>query len=100
MRFASAAALLLAAACASPKGDFERFCGAHENAGVVAGDTPGDQAVKISKYLADNLKTPEAKQVLEKLPTLQPNEKRQALSDAAAKYGVSPCRLADVTWPP
>ena len=98
MRFVSAA-LLLAVACASPKGDFERFCNAHENAGVIASDTPGDQAVKISQYLAENLKTKEAKDVLAALPTLQPSEKRKALSDAAAKHGISPCKLADVTWP-
>ncbi len=97
MRFASAA--LLCCACSSPRADFEAFCHAHERAGIVEGDTGGDQAVKISKYLAEHLKTREAKNVLEGLPRLEPSQKRQALSEAAAKHGVTPCPLADVTWP-
>ncbi len=96
----SASALLLLLACTSPKSDFQTFCYAHEKAGVVDTDGAGDKAVKISKYLAEHLKTKEAKDVLATLPTLPPSEKGKTLKDAAAKHGVSPCPIADVTWPP
>jgi hypothetical protein len=99
MRFANAA-LVLVAACASPKSDFQTFCYAHEKAGVAETDGAGDRAMKIARYLAENLKTKEAKGVLAALPTLPPSEKGKALKDAAAKHGVSPCPIADVTWPP
>jgi hypothetical protein len=90
---------LLLLACTSPKSDFETFCHAHERAGVTETDPAGDKAVKISKYLAEHLKTKEAKDTLALLPTLPPSEKGQALRAAAAKHGVSPCPIADVTWP-
>jgi len=100
MRFADALLLLpLLAACTSAKDDFETFCHAHERAGIVDGDAAGDKAVKISRYLAEHLKTKEAKAVLEALPKLEPSQKRQALTEAAAKHGVTPCPLADATWP-
>ena len=92
--------LLLIAACTSPKSDFDTFCHAHERAGVTDTDSAGDKAVKISKYLSQHLKTKEAKDTLALLPTLPASEKGQALKDAAAKHGVSPCPLADATWPP
>lgn len=91
--------VVVLAACTSPARDFETFCHAHERAGVVESDAAGDRAVKISRYLAENLKTQEAKDVLGALPQLEPSQKRQALNAAAAKHGVRPCPLADVTWP-
>ena len=91
--------VLLLCACPSAHDDFDRFCHAHERAGVVAGDAPGEKAMKISRWLSENLKTAEAKRVLAELPTLDASKKHAALSDAAAKYGVSPCPLADATWP-
>lgn len=100
MRSASALLLLLVTGCTSPKSDFQTFCYAHEKAGVLDSDGAGDKALKISEYLAENLKTKEAKAVLAALPTLPPSEKGKALKDAAAKHGVSPCPIADVTWPP
>jgi hypothetical protein len=99
MRFGSACAVLLLLGCSSARQDFETFCHAHERAGVLDTDTAGDRAVKISKYLAENLKTQEAKDVLAALPALEVKDKRKALTDAAAKHGVSPCPLAEVTWP-
>jgi hypothetical protein len=96
MRFGS---LLFLVACSSQRTDFENFCHAHERAGVTANDAPGEKALKISRYLAENLKTAEAKEVLAALPRLDPSQKRAALSDAAKKHGVAPCPLADVTWP-
>ena len=96
MRFAS---VLLLCACSSPRADFEAFCHAHERAGIVETDAAGDKAVKIARFLGDNLKTPEAKGFLAKLPTLDPKDKAKALTAEAAKYGVSPCPLADATWP-
>jgi hypothetical protein len=96
MRFGS---LLLFLAACSPKADFERFCHAHEKAGVVDTDAPGDRAMKISRYLSENLTSKEAKTLLERLPTLPASAKHAALSAEAAQYGVTPCPLADVTWP-
>src|SRR5262249_6695420 len=79
--------------------DFDVFCHAHENAGIQESDAAGDRAVKISRFLSDHLQSREAKALLERLPKLPPEEKGKALPAEAAKYGVSPCPLADVTWP-
>ncbi|MBK7863257.1 MAG: hypothetical protein IPJ65_32565 [Archangiaceae bacterium] len=101
MRFAEPALLLvLLQACKpSPKADFERLCHAHERARVLATDSAGEKAMKISSWLSENLTTQEAKAVLQTLPTLPVGEKREALTRAAAQAGVTPCALADETWP-
>jgi hypothetical protein len=100
MRFAEGlAAVLLTSACASERRDFENLCHAHERAGLQAGDDAAARAVKISRWLAETLKTEAAKQALARLATLDPSVKARALSEVAARHGVSPCPIAAVTWP-
>ncbi len=102
MRFAEtalAAALLLATpACHSPKSDFENLCHATEHAGVTPDDDPATKAVKISKWISQNIKGSEATELMRALPNVDPKQKGALLTQTAAKYGVSPCPLATDTW--
>lgn len=92
--------LLALSGCENPqRRDFENLCYAHQRAGVKATDNSGERAMKIAGYLGSTLQTREAKRLLEQLPNLPVAQKALALTEAAAKYGVKPCPLAEATWP-
>ena len=101
MRFGEAAALaLLLAACdGDVKGDFDNICNAAERSGAMSEADTTARAVKIAQWLQPQVKTEKARKFMAELAMLDPKKKGQALRGEAKKHGVSPCPIADVTWP-
>ncbi len=81
--------------CQGKKDGFEILCDAPNRAGV--GDLAPDQkAVALAKWIDENLKCEEAREVFEKLALLPSDQKAKFLRDSAKKVGLANCPLADL----
>lgn len=75
------------------KSDYETLCNAKELSGANEVE-PAMAASHIAKYIGENVKSKDVLELMGSLASMAPDQRGQALRDAAAAAGVSPCPLA------
>ena len=93
----SLALLVLLASCAKRASPYDKdlstICSAPARSGAT-GDS-SQRATMAAKWIAEAIRTDEAKQLFSDMFMLAPEQRVKALRDAAAKAGLKTCPLAD-----
>lgn len=80
----------------SAKGDLEKICNAEQLSGAANVADPSAKATKIAKWLQDNVRSTEGKNVFQALAMVSPADKSNVLREAAREVGYTgPCPMAD-----
>jgi hypothetical protein len=86
--------LLLAACSSGVRSDFEAICNAHELSGASGYGEVCTRSDVVARWLLPRVQTDEAKAFLRSAFKLrEPEARRQAIVEEAARHGVSPCHV-------
>ena len=91
-----ASAMALVGGCGA-RSDFEKICNAEQLSGVSAEQDPSQRAMKIAKWVSDNIHSRDAIQAMRAMAVVSPADKGRLLKQAAQESGYDgPCPMAEM----